>query len=106
MDELFRTSDERFRDTFGPLPLRVRTLLERFLRSGDVHFGFLPLHSANPDCKNKGARLVSFSSQARHLSPTRRPRQSRATAGTRAQRRALQWAERMVEEVLPVVPYR
>ena len=40
MEELFRIWDERYRETYGPLPARVRELLERFLRCGDLHFGF------------------------------------------------------------------
>jgi len=36
MEELFRVWDERFRERFGALPARVRTLLERFTRCGDL----------------------------------------------------------------------
>jgi hypothetical protein len=38
MEELFRDWDERFRGRYGSLPARVRTLLERFTRCGDLHF--------------------------------------------------------------------
>ena len=41
MEELFQVWDARLRESFGPLPARVRTLLERFLRCGDLHFGFV-----------------------------------------------------------------
>ena len=94
MEELFCVWDDRFRERFGPLHPRTRTLLERFLRCGDLHFGFLRLRCDNPHCRHKGERLVPFSCKTRHLCPSC------------SQRRALQWAERMVQEVLPVVPYR
>ena len=94
MEELFGVWDARFRERFGPLHPRTRSLLERFLRCGDLHFGFLRLRCDNPDCRHKGERLVPFSCKTRHLCPSC------------SQRRALQWAQRMVEEVLPVVPYR
>jgi len=94
MEELLRDWDARFRQSYGPLPARVRTLLERFTRCGDLHFGFVRLRCVNPDCKKKGERLVPFSCKSRHLCPSC------------SQRRAPQWAERMVEEVLPFAPYR
>jgi hypothetical protein len=94
MEELFGVWEDRFRERYGPLPERVRTLLERFVRCGDLHFGFLRLRCVNPDCKKRGERLVSFSCKSRHLCPSC------------GQRRAIQWAERMVEVLLPVVPYR
>jgi hypothetical protein len=94
MEELFATWDARFRHTHGPLHPRVRGLLEAFVRCGDLHFGFLRLRCANPDCTKKAERLLPFSCKSRHLC---------ASCG---QRRALQWAQRMVEEVLPFVPCR
>jgi len=47
----------------------------------------------NPDCSAKAERLVPFSCKSRGLCPSC------------GQKRALLWAERMVEEVLPAVPY-
>ena len=41
IEELFRVWDDRFRESYGPLPARVRKLLERFLECGDPHFGFV-----------------------------------------------------------------
>jgi hypothetical protein len=57
LEELLRVWQERFRDTLGPLHPRVRDVLERFLRCGDLHFGFLRLRC--PKCGEN--RLVPFS---------------------------------------------
>jgi len=94
LEELFRVWNERFRESHGSLPARVRELFERFTRCGDLHFGFARLRCVNPDCREKTDLLVPFSRRSRGLCPSC------------GQRRALQWAERMVEEVLPVVSYR
>ena len=94
LEELFRVWDARFRESYGGLPPRVRELLERFLRCGDLHYGFVRLRCLNPDCKEKEEKLVPFSCKSRGLCPSC------------GQRRAVAWAERMVEEVLPIVPYR
>ena len=94
LEELFGVWDQRFRVSHGPLPQRVRVLLERFLRCGDLHFGFLRLRCPNPDCPEKTQLLVPTSCKVRGLCPSC------------GQKRALLWAERMVEEVLPLVPYR
>jgi hypothetical protein len=53
MEELFGAWDDRFRERYGALPARVRTLLERFVRCGDLHFGFLRLRCTTPDCPEK-----------------------------------------------------
>ena len=94
LEDLFRVWDERFRERFGPLPGRIRELFERFVRCGDLHFGFLRLRCVNPECSKKEERLVPYSCRSRGLCPSC------------GQRRAIEWAERMVEEVLPLVPYR
>ncbi|MBI4583966.1 MAG: transposase zinc-binding domain-containing protein [Planctomycetes bacterium] len=94
LEELFRVWDCRFRESHGPLPARVRLIFERFLRCGDWHFGFLRLRCVNPDCPERTERLVPYSCRSRGLCPSC------------GQRRAIEWAERMVEEVLPLVPYR
>lgn len=94
LEELFATWDECFRERYGPLPARIRTLLERFLRCGDLHFGFLRLRCTSPDCPEKTELLVPHSCKVRGLCPSC------------GQKRALLWAERLVEEVLPLVPYR
>ena len=94
MEELFRVWDDRFPERYGPLPARVRELLERFLECGDPHFGFARLRCVNPACHKKEERLVPYSCRSRGLCPSC------------GQRRSIEWAERMVEEVLPLVPYR
>ena len=93
LEELLRVYDERFRPLYGPLHPRVRELFERVLPCGDPHFGFVRLRCFNPDCPKKAERLVPFSCKTRGLCPSC------------GQMRALLWAERMVEEVLPEVPY-
>lgn len=55
---------------------------------GDPHFGFLRLR-----CECGEERLLPFSCKARGLCPSC------------GMRRAVAWAERMVEEVLPDLPY-
>ena len=94
LEDLFRIWDSRFREKSGTLSARVRDLFESFLRCGDLHFGFLRLRCVNPDCPKKTERLLPYSCRARGLCPSC------------GQRRAIEWAERMVEEVLPLVPYR
>ncbi len=94
LEALLRVWDERFRDTHGPLQRRVRTVLDDFLRCGDVHFGFVRLKCCNPECPKKSERILPYACRGRGLCPSC------------GQKRALTWAERMVEEVLPIVPYR
>ncbi len=89
LEELFGVYDERFRSLYGPLHPRVKELLESFLRCGDPHFGFLRLRC--PLCGQN--TLVPFSCKTRGLCPSC------------GKKRAIAWAERMVEEVLPPVPY-
>jgi hypothetical protein len=57
MEELFAVWDERFYKTYGPLHRRGK----RFVRCGDLHFGFLRLRCTNPSCPSKQERLVPFS---------------------------------------------
>jgi hypothetical protein len=57
LEELLGVYDERFAATYGPLHPRVKDLLERFLRCGDPHFGFLRLRC--PECGEN--RLLPFS---------------------------------------------
>jgi hypothetical protein len=94
LEDLLRTWDDRFQEKYGPLSKRVQELFERFLCCGDLHYGFLRWRCANPDCSKKEERLVPFSCRTRGLCPSC------------GQRRAIEWAARMVEEVLPLVPYR
>ena len=94
MEELLRDWAPRFRERYGSLPARVRTLLERFARCGDPHFGFVRLRCVNAKCTKKDTRILPYSCRTRGLCPSC------------GQRRAIEWAERMVEEVLPLVPYR
>jgi len=57
LDDLLRLWDERYRESLGPFHPRVRDVLERFLRCGDPHFGFVRLRC--PKCGEN--RLVPFS---------------------------------------------
>ena len=41
LDDLLRLWEERYLKDHGPLPTRVRGLMEAFVRCGDPHFGFL-----------------------------------------------------------------
>jgi len=61
LEELVRVYDERFRSTYGPLHPRVKDLLERFVRCGDPHFGFLRLRCVNAECDDRHERIVPFS---------------------------------------------
>jgi hypothetical protein len=94
MEELVRVWDDRFRDQYGAFPARVQELLARFLECGDLHYGFVRLRCVNSNCHKKDERIVPYSCRARGLCPSC------------GQRRAIEWAERMVEEVLPLVPFR
>ena len=94
LEELLSSWQERFAEDHGPLHARVKKLFESFTRCGDLHFGFLRLRCENPDCPKKGELLVGYSCKTRGL------------CSSCGQRRAIEWAERMVEEVLPRVPYR
>ena len=94
LEELCSSWDARFEKEFGSLHPRVRKRFESFVRCGDLHFGFLRLVCTHPDCPKKGELLVGLSCKTRGLCP-----------GC-GQRRAIEWAARMVEEVLPRVPYR
>ena len=93
LDDLVRVWDERFAKDHGPLHPRVKDLLERFCRCGDPQFGFLRLRCANEDCTAKGEKIVPYSCKSRGACPSC------------GQKRAIAWAERMVEEVLPDVAY-
>ncbi len=93
LEELIGVYDERFGRTYGPLHPRVRDLMEAYVRCGDPHFGFLRLRCCNPECEAKHELILPFSCKGRGLCPSC------------GQKRALLWAERMVEEVLPHVPY-
>jgi hypothetical protein len=92
-EELLKIYDARFASTYGALHPRLKDLFEEFLRCGDPHFGFLRLRCLNPDCPEKGERIVPFSCKGRGLCPSC------------GMKRAIAWAERMVEEVLPDVSY-
>ena len=102
LEELFQVWDSRFLKEYGPLHPRIRFLCESFLRCGDPHFGFLRVRCVNPACHKKEEKLVPFSCHTRGL------------CSSCGQRRAIEWAERMVEFVLPFrlppwslsVPYR
>jgi ribosomal protein S27E len=89
LEELFRAWDERFRKGHGPLHGRLRKLFDEYLKCGDPHHGFLRLRC--PGCAEE--KIVPFSCKSRGLCPSC------------SKKRAIAWAERMVEEVLPVVPY-
>ena len=89
LEELTQNYDERLLGTYGPLHPRVRELFERFLRCGDLHFGFMRLYC--DDCREN--KYIPHSCNVRGLCPSC------------GQKRALLWAERLVEEVLPDTPY-
>jgi hypothetical protein len=93
LDDLLRVWDDRFASEHGPLHPRVQDLFERFVRCGDPHYGFLRLRCSNEECASKEERIVAFSCK------------SRGTCPSCGQKRAIAWAERMVHEVLPEVPY-
>jgi hypothetical protein len=92
-EELLQVYDERFASRYGPLHPRLKDLFEAFTRCGDPHFGFVRLRCLNTDCPEKGERIVAFSCKSRGLCPSC------------GMKRAIAWAERMVEEVLPDLPY-
>ena len=94
MEELLRDWDTRFRDTYGALHWRIKDLLEAFLRCRDLHFGFVRVRCVNPECSRKEEKIVPLSCRTRGL------------CDSCGERRAIEWAERMVEFVLPFVPYR
>ena len=93
-EELCRAWDDRFQERYGPFPPRVKALLGRFIECGDLHYGFARLRCVNAHCTKKDERIVPHSCRARGLCPSC------------GQRRAIEWAERMVQEVMPLVPYR
>jgi hypothetical protein len=93
LEEMVRVYDERFRARFGPMHPRVKELFERFVPCGDPHFGFLRWKCCESDCHSKDERIVPLSCKGRGLCPSC------------GQKRAILWADRMVEEVLPDVPY-
>jgi hypothetical protein len=92
LEALLARREERNLKDHGPLHPRVRDLMEAFVRCGDAHFGFLRLKCLEPTCSSKTERIVPFSCKSRGLCPSC------------SQKRALLWAERMVDEVLPKVP--
>jgi hypothetical protein len=89
LGEILRVWDERYRKDHGPFHPRLEKLFEAFGRCGDPHHGFLRLRF--PGCTFE--RLVPFSCKARGLCPSCQ------------KKRAIAWAERMVQEVLPQVLY-
>lgn len=93
LDELIASWDERYRARCGPLHPRVRDLMERYVRCGDPHFGFLRLRCVEPGCQDKDERIVPFSCKSRGICPSC------------GQMRAIRWADRMAGEVLPEVDY-
>jgi hypothetical protein len=89
LETLLNVYEERFAAKFGPMERRVREQFEAFLRCGDPHLGFLRLH-----CDACGEeRFVPHSCKARGICPSC------------GQKRAIAWAERVVEEVLPDTRY-
>jgi hypothetical protein len=96
-EEPLRDWDERFRATYGTLHCRLKDLFEEFVRCGDPHFaacaaerdGRLRLRCLTPDYPETTERIVPSSCKSPGLCPSC------------GQKRAIAWAERMVEEVLP-----
>jgi len=89
LEKMLQVYDEKFSSTYGPLHSRVKQLFKEFLKCGDAHFGFIRLWCH--DCSEE--KLVPYSCKIRGLCPSC------------GQKRAIAWAERMVEEVLPQVDY-
>jgi len=61
LEELVRVWDERFYRDHGPLHPRVEDLLERFVRCGDPHYGFVRLCCVNKECGKKEEKIAPFS---------------------------------------------
>ena len=88
---MLRVWDDRSDDTDGLLSPGSH-LLERLPRCGDLDFGFARVRCVNSERTKKDEKIVPFSCKARGVCPSC------------GQRRAIEWAERMVEFVLPRVP--
>ena len=84
-EELRAGYDERFAATYGPWQERWQTVVENFLRCGDLHFGFARVWC--PTCHH--SFLTALSCDLRTFCPS-----------CEAKRRAL-WVEHVLTEVLP-----
>lgn len=61
--EFEHTHDERYAKRYGPWRLIIGDVVRKFLRSGDLHFGFARVRC--PDCRHE--MFAAFSSQQRCL---------------------------------------
>jgi len=88
--EFERTYDERYAKRYGPWRPIIGDVVRKFLRCGDLHFGFARVRC--PDCHHE--MFVSFSCQQRRLCPSCH------------QKRSLLLAERMALSICQPVPHR
>ena len=78
LPEFERTYDRRYAKQYGPWRPIIGDVARRFLRCGDLHFGFARVRC--PDCRHE--MFVAFSCQQRCLSQsTRLPRLPSADEG-------------------------
>jgi len=88
--EFERTYDERYAKRYGPWRLIIGEVVRKFLRCGDLHFGFARVRC--PDCRHE--MFVAFSCQQRCLCPSCH------------QERTLLAAETIAETICAPVPHR
>lgn len=88
--EFERIYDERYAKLYGPWRPIIGEVVRKFLRCGDLHFGFARVRC--PDCHHE--MFVPFSCQQRCLCPSCH------------QKRSLLLAERMAQSICQPVPHR
>ena len=66
LPEFERTYDQRYAKRYGPWRAIIGEVARRFLRCGDLHFGFARVRC--PDCRHE--MFVAFSCQQRCLCPS------------------------------------
>ena len=90
-EALKRCYSERFEETYGPWKKQWDIVVERFLRCGDLHYGFARVYCFG--CRHTFLRPLTC--KARNFCPS-----------CEAKRRAL-WVEHVVQNVLPGnIPFR
>ena len=81
LPEFERTYDRRYAKQYGPWRPIIGEVARRFLRCGDLHFGFARVRC--PDCRHE--MFVAFSCQQRCLCPSCDQKRTLLTAETIAQ---------------------
>jgi ribosomal protein S27E len=81
LPEFERTYDRRYAKQYGPWRPIIGDVARRFLRCGDLHFGFARVRC--PDCRHE--MFVAFSCQQRCLCPSCHQKRTLLTAETIAQ---------------------